>query len=61
MQGDLKEVYFDEYCCNCKYFSNSESDEPCLSCLEEAGNTDSHKPMKYKGKSENARKKVLIN
>lgn len=48
MQGDLKEVYFYEYCPKCEYFNYPEEDEPCSSCIEEAENTDSHKPVKFK-------------
>lgn len=48
-----KEVYYWEYCKQCKYENTKEEDEPCRLCLCEPSNDDSHKPIlfKEKGKS----------
>lgn len=47
MLGDLKEVYFNQYCYRCKNKETAESVEPCCDCLSIPGRTDSHKPEKY--------------
>ena len=47
MEGDLKIVYFDEYCLTCKHKDLPESDDPCDECLCNPANIDSHKPIKY--------------
>lgn len=44
-----KEVYFNQYCSTCKYKDLLESEDPCDECLEYPVNTDSHKPVNYKG------------
>ena len=45
-----KEVYFDQYCKNCKYKETNEAEDPCDECLGEPVNLYSHKPVKYKEK-----------
>lgn len=54
MKLQEKEVYFDQYCYTCKYFSLFEDEEPCSECLENPVTEYSHKPIKYeKAKSNN--------
>lgn len=50
MEGDYKEVYFDQYCIKCKYINDDENDpeSPCWDCLENPTNQDSHKPVNFK-------------
>lgn len=50
--NQYKEVYFDKYCPTCKYKDLKESEDPCYECLDEPGNVDSHKPVKWE-ESEN--------
>ena len=58
MEYREKEVYFNEYCKQCKFKDNPEESEPCASCLDEPFNTDSHKPIKFiKGDTKNGFKK----
>ena len=45
-----KEVYFNEYCKNCKFEKTNEADEPCRECLKHGSNEYSHKPVKFKEK-----------
>lgn len=45
-----KEVYFDQYCKECKHKNLKESEEPCEECLEYPVNDASHKPIKFKEK-----------
>ena len=47
MQGDLKEVYFNQYCSTCKHKDVAEDDPngACWDCLEQPANQDSHKPV----------------
>lgn len=47
--GNIKEVYFDQWCSSCKYKDNSESDDPCWDCLERGWNIDSHRPIMWDG------------
>lgn len=42
-----KEVYFHNYCKDCKYKNVDDMDEPCNECLEEPINLYSHKPVKW--------------
>lgn len=46
--NELKEVDFEKYCKTCKFWDCNERDEPCDSCLPNAMNVDSHKPVEYK-------------
>lgn len=51
MEADCyKEVYFDQYCNNCKYKDKLEKDDPCDECLTEPVNLYSHKPVKWEAK-----------
>ncbi len=50
MEDVYKEVYFDQYCKNCKYKDLKESDDPCDECLNEPVNLYSHKPVKWEEK-----------
>lgn len=48
--NEYKEVYFHQYCKQCKHWEKLEIDEPCCECLEEPINQYSHKPVKFKEK-----------
>lgn len=50
MEGDLKEVYFYEYCHKCKNEKVPENSEPCDECLGFPGRINSHKPEKFEPK-----------
>ena len=50
MEYPFKEVYFDEFCSQCAFEENLESEKPCDECLEEPVNEYSHKPVKFMGK-----------
>jgi hypothetical protein len=50
MISDLKLVYFERFCPECKYAKLAETEEPCDECLAQPVNTDSHKPVNYKPK-----------
>lgn len=52
MKNNTKEVYFHKYCPLCAYYDLSESEDPCWDCLENGANYSSHKPVKYKPKTE---------
>ena len=45
----IKEVRFDLWCKNCKYFKDSEFDvnNPCFDCLAHPGELDSTKPVNF--------------
>lgn len=49
-----KEVYFDQYCKNCKLATAFDKDglltDKCEECLDNPSNTDSHKPINFKEK-----------
>ena len=47
---DYKEVYFSQYCYNCKYEKTLESKDPCDECLKNPVNIYSHKPVNWKKK-----------
>lgn len=47
MAENKKEVYFNYFCCSCKYAPRKESKDPCNDCLNQSWNTDSHKPVNY--------------
>lgn len=42
-----KEVLFDKYCKLCQHKDKKETEDPCWDCLNEPGNLNSHKPVKY--------------
>ena len=50
MEESYKEVYFDQYCKNCKYEKMKETDNPCDECLNNPVNLYSHKPIMYEEK-----------
>ena len=50
MEDCYKEVYFNQYCKDCKYAKMSEDGDPCFDCLNEPVNLYSHKPVKYEEK-----------
>ncbi len=50
MEDIYKEVYFDQYCKNCKYEKTAEKDEPCYECLNNPVNLYSHKPVNFEKK-----------
>ena len=50
MEGDFKEVNFEKYCKTCKYSKLKDSEDPCAECLCYPSNTDSHRPVCWKGK-----------
>ena len=52
MTGDLKEVYFEQYCHKCKWVNSDPADDPCDDCLSNPGNIDSHKPIHFEEKEE---------
>ena len=52
METFYKEVYFSEWCPKCKYYENSESEDPCWDCLDKSCNINSHKPTQFKEKSD---------
>lgn len=43
----IKEVRFDIYCKQCRYYNKSEAEDPCWDCLNEGQNYDSHKPIRF--------------
>lgn len=45
-----KEVYFHEYCKQCKHEKVKETENPCDECLGEPINWNSHRPVKYEEK-----------
>jgi len=47
MEGRTKEVYFDEYCEDCKYADLTEDKDPCNDCLAQPYNEYSHKPVYF--------------
>lgn len=48
--SEIKEVYFNEYCCRCKHYLESEDHPKCAVCLNEPFNTYSHKPVEFEEK-----------
>ena len=50
MEESYKEVYFDQYCKNCKHENLKEEEKPCCECLEHPTNEYSHKPVMYEEK-----------
>lgn len=45
---NMKEVYFDQYCPNCKYLNEDQASDVCHDCLNEPARQYSHKPLNYK-------------
>lgn len=50
METRDKEVYFHEYCKQCKYSDLDEAQEPCNECMSYPTNEYSHKPVRFKEK-----------
>ena len=50
MEGDLKEVFFSEYCKTCKHEKVKESESPCDECLDIPARADSHEPEYWEEK-----------
>ena len=50
MEESYKEVYFDQYCKNCKHEKLKETDNPCDACLNNPVILYSHKPVMYEEK-----------
>lgn len=50
MDGNMKEVYFNEYCKTCIHKNLKETEDPCNECLTEGARSESHKPVRYIGK-----------
>lgn len=40
-------VRFDEWCKKCKYFTKTESEDPCWECLDEPINDSTNQPVKF--------------
>lgn len=43
-----KEVWFHEYCPQCKYYETESTDDPCNECLTMGSRINTHKPLMYK-------------
>lgn len=43
-----KEVYYNDYCQKCEYYTTDEEDDPCYECLANPVNIESHKPVNFK-------------
>ena len=50
MEQQLKEVYFNVYCPQCKHNDTDENEPPCNECLEIPGREYSHKPEYFEPK-----------
>lgn len=48
--NEYKEVYFHEYCKQCKHYDKDENQSPCFECLEDPVNQFSHKPVRFEEK-----------
>lgn len=44
------EVYFDQYCKQCKHEKLDEKKDPCFECLSNPVNLNSHKPINFEEK-----------
>ncbi len=42
-----REVRFDIWCAQCRHKDKPETEEPCRDCLDEGGNEDSEKPVRF--------------
>lgn len=45
-----KEVWFGDYCKDCKYSDEAEDSDICNECLTECARLNSHKPVNFKEK-----------
>lgn len=50
MEETYKEVYYSQYCKNCKHEKLEEYEDPCHDCLNEPVNVYSHKPVNFEEK-----------
>lgn len=50
MEMPTKECYYSYYCCQCKWYKQPESEEPCNECLGRPWNINSHKPINFEAK-----------
>lgn len=50
MDEIYKEVYFHEYCVNCKHREVKNHEDPCNECLDKPLNLYSHKPVNWEEK-----------
>lgn len=48
--NDYKEVYFGNFCRECKHSGTKSNEEPCEECLDNPINLHSHKPVKFEEK-----------
>ena len=55
MDEHYHEVYFYQYCKDCKYEKTPQEKDPCHECLSETMNLYSHKPVKYEDKDQLAK------
>ena len=53
-----KEVYFGQYCKDCRFRNLPENEEPCETCLANPMRYASHKPLKFEKGVANGRTKV---
>ena len=58
MNDELKEVYFNLYCNQCKYKETEETEKPCNDCMSIPARPYSHKPEYFKEKESKFNKEV---
>lgn len=47
MEDNMKEVYFNLYCNQCKHKDLDDTKDPCNECLSIPGRPNSHKPFYF--------------
>lgn len=47
MEDNIKEVYYADYCKECKHRDDDEAEDKCHECLNEPGRQDTHKPLNF--------------
>ena len=52
MHIEKREVDFEKHCKTCEHRDLKENENPCDECLENFSNTDTDKPVFWKGKNE---------
>lgn len=57
MEESYKEVYFGEYCKTCAHELLPEGKDPCHECLNNPVNVYSHKPVCWKEKEANEKRR----
>ena len=50
MEDFYKEVYFNQYCSECKHKDVNSEEDPCNECLTSPVNLYSHKPVNFEQK-----------